>query len=386
MSLAILSAPAWASAVLMDDVEKPESESKVPEAGPFEIELVERTLRDEARTKDLPLVVVYPEAGEGPFPVIIFSHGAGGSGRFVTPLPRFWASHGYVCIAPTHAESLSLRLQTGQGQNEDDPNPVEMALNSPELWADRTRDISFVIDSLGKLAEEIPGLKGRIDPEKIGVGGHSLGAFTTQLIGGVTIKPRGEKESKSFADDRAQAFLLLSGQGTGQMGLNERSWDNFQRPLMGITGTLDRGAGGQGHDWRGEPFQYAPEGDKYHIVIEGAHHGSFTGRTAEQGANANAANRLGRPAQRRLEQRLADVPPERREALRKRLMERLGNPRRNAAGASADPVAIFAEVQNLSLAFWNAYLKNDDQAKAFLQSQGDHPPATGQVQRTFQHK
>ncbi|CAN5843752.1 hypothetical protein BH23PLA1_BH23PLA1_37920 [soil metagenome] len=358
----LLGGHATASEVDDEVTEKPAMVA--PEPGPFEVEIVDRTLRDDDRGKDLPVVVCFPKTGEGPFPVVIFSHGAGGSGRNVTPLPRFWASHGYVCIAPTHAESITLRRGSGR---EEAPGPVVQALNSSELWADRAGDISFLIDSLDKLAGEVPALQGRVNADRIGVGGHSLGAFTTQLIGGATIKLRGQDEPKNFADDRPLAFLLLSGQGTGQMGLHERSWDGFDRPLMGITGTLDRGAGGQGYEWRGEPFEHAPPGDKYHIVLQGAHHGSFTGRFAEPGDKAPA--RLGAAAQSRLEARPDAVPPARREALRERLNERLGEGRGMDQAGGVDPAVLFGHVQAATLAFWNVYLKDDAQAQALLNSE-----------------
>jgi len=52
--------------------------------------------------------------------------------------------------------------------------------------------------------------------------------------------------------------------------------------MMNITGTRDRGARGQGLEWKKEPFLYSPPGHKYLVVIEGANHFSFGGRFGER--------------------------------------------------------------------------------------------------------
>src|SRR5258705_6300260 len=64
------------------------------------------TLTDSSRSREIPVHVAYPE-GAGPFPVIVFSHGAGGSGLTYKALAHFWATHGFVVLAPTHADSLA---------------------------------------------------------------------------------------------------------------------------------------------------------------------------------------------------------------------------------------------------------------------------------------
>ncbi|PSB31432.1 alpha/beta hydrolase [Chlorogloea sp. CCALA 695] len=58
-------------------------------------------LIDHKRDRQLPLKIYYPHA-PGLFPVIIFSHGAGGSKAAFTYLSTFLASCGYICIHSTH--------------------------------------------------------------------------------------------------------------------------------------------------------------------------------------------------------------------------------------------------------------------------------------------
>jgi predicted dienelactone hydrolase len=239
------------------------------------------TLQAAAGRKTLPYKVHFPANG-GPFPVIVFSHGFGGNKDAFAAVGRHWASQGYVVIHPTHADGLGRRQPEPRARDEEQPEWLQKdgllkGLNDPARIADRVADIVLVMDSLAKLEEAIPSLEGRIDAKRIGVGGHSFGAYTAMLIGGVTVDLGGEK-SKSFRDERVMCILPISGQGAGQQGLTNTSWNGVTVPMMTITGTRDRGVGGQTVDWKREPYEFSPPGDKYLVVIEGANHFSFGGR------------------------------------------------------------------------------------------------------------
>jgi len=348
-------------------------------AGPYVVETVDEVvLHDAQREKDLPVFVSYPR-GDGKFPVIVFSHGAMGSGDMGFPIVQHWTSHGYVVLCPTHADSI--KLQRGAGR--DAAAGARGSLLSRALGEDnstsRPQDVTFLLDSLDVLEEKVPALHGKLDRDRVGVGGHSLGAFTAQVVGGATLKLGGQDGPRSLADPRVKAILQLSGQGKDQQGLHEHSWDNIKLPMMCVTGSLDRGAQGQGPEWRRDPFRCSPPGDKYFLFIEGAHHGSFTGKMVAGGL----------PGAGRLQQ----LTPEQRERLRERFQARtsnlaapqstespdeestgtradgrLGRGRTGLAGPSGDQKAIFEWVEQATTAFWDASLKTDATAKAWLAS------------------
>ena len=309
-----------------------------PSNGPYAVGSVEDlVLRDKARGKDLPVAVRYPKAGAPgeKFPVIVFSHGLGASGKNYAPLTEYWASHGYVVLQPTHTDSYMLRREQGM-------NGLEAArdlmddLGSSDGRADRVRDVTFLLDSLSEIEGRVPAIRGRLDRGRIGVGGHSYGAYTSQMIGGVTLKLPGEATPRSFADRRAAAVLLLSPQGHDDIGLTDGSWDNLRVPMMLMTGTYDTGRAGQPPDWRLEPFKFCPPGDKYALFIEGANHLSFTGRWAGGEPRDGAGGLLARRYER--------------------------------AARGTDQKAVFGYVEQASLAFWDAYLKGEGRAKDFLKS------------------
>ncbi len=117
-----------------------------------EPELPERTLD----------VVVYaPDGAPGPWPLIVFGHGSSRAGDHYAGTLSAWASAGYVIVAPDFP-------LTSEG------TPGGSKLDDVEAQAG---DVSFLIDTA--LTE----LAAVVDPERIGVGGQSLGAITTLAVG-----------------------------------------------------------------------------------------------------------------------------------------------------------------------------------------------------------
>ncbi len=151
-------------------------------------------LHDVARRKDIPLKIYYP-VGAGPFPVIVFSHGAWASKDSYFALGQYWASHGYVSIHPSHADS---RKDSGFR------GTLRATISDPQAWEDRPKDISFVLDSLSEVERKAPALRGKLDRTRIGVGGHSFGAYTAEAVAGATVQMPGRTQPQSFADKRVR--------------------------------------------------------------------------------------------------------------------------------------------------------------------------------------
>ena len=259
--------------------------------GPLAIETADvLTLKDAARKKDLICKVYFPKTG-GPYPVILFSHGFGGNKDAFGPVGQHWASHGYIVVHPTHADGLGRAEEIPKAAaGEKAGQRVRLqgllaGINDPQKIADRVADLVLILDSLQQLPDAVPGLKGKIDAKHVGVAGHSFGAYTAMMIGGVTADLGNDKD-KSFADKRVACILPISGQGTGQQGLTDRSWESLKIPMMTITGNRDQGIGGQGVEWKKEPYKLSPKGDKFLVVIDGANHFSFGGGLGLRGSGA----------------------------------------------------------------------------------------------------
>jgi predicted dienelactone hydrolase len=298
----------------------PESLAYKAVAGPFETGAAgDLVLHDAQRNKDLHVKVTYPNA-EGKFPVIVFSHGFGGSKDTYASLTGYWAARGYVTIQPTHNDSIAQRKANGEIHGVfEGLSTLREDIADPAAWRNRARDISFVIDSLDEIERRVPGVAGKLDRTHIGVGGHSFGALTTELIGGLAFTPKGASQPETLADRRASALLVLSGAGPRQPGVDEKSWESITAPLMLMTGTRDLGVGGLKPEQRIKPYELVRSVNKYAIVLDGGRHMTFTG-----------------------------IP----------------------AKAGTEPAVLYETVKVASVAFWDAYLKNSESAESYLHSPG----------------
>jgi predicted dienelactone hydrolase len=101
-------------------------------------------------------------------PLVVLSHGTGGSALNMGWLGTELASRGYIAVAVNHPGNNGADGYTPQGF---------------AIWWQRARDLSIAIDKM--LADATFGR--RIDPKRIGAAGFSLGGYTMiELAGGRT--------------------------------------------------------------------------------------------------------------------------------------------------------------------------------------------------------
>jgi predicted dienelactone hydrolase len=305
------------------------------EAGSTPVGVIpDASLHDTARGRDVSLSIDYPIAA-GPHPLIVFSHGFGATGRQYVGLSSHWASNGYIVIKPTHAGD----------------NNVRLADITPSSFDDRVADIKFVLDSLPALQQKYPELQGKIDTAKIGVAGHSLGALTAMLIGGLRVYPG----PKSYADPRVKAVIAMSPQGPRESwGLTKESWSELRGPVMYMTGDRDKGIDDtETPEWRREAFELSAAGDKWLVFIQGAGHLAFTGRLGVMPEPPPVTATMADP----------NDPFATRQTL---------DAQRQRTGTLTDPLrATSGTIKAISLAFWDTYLRGDAAGREFLDKAGE---------------
>jgi predicted dienelactone hydrolase len=169
--------------------------------------------KDAARVRDVPVKIYYPETGKGPFPVIVFSHGLGGSRDGYEYLGRYWAGHGYVSVHLQHLGS-----DTGAWKGKLRPMAeMKKAAADPRNAFDRVLDVRFAIDQLERLNRDDKQFTGRLDLAHLGMAGHSFGAWTTlAVVGQRSAGSLGNKTS--FLDPRIKAAIPMSAPVQRQRG------------------------------------------------------------------------------------------------------------------------------------------------------------------------
>lgn len=211
------------------------------EPGPYTVGRRTETVTDTAREdRTLTVEVWYPSAGEsepttyelipgvefasemstldaepsdeGPFPVVVFSHGSGGLRQQTASIVETLASHGFVVVAPDHAGNTAIDQLTG---TETDRGTT--AVN-------RVDDIGFLIDQIedGALAADLA------DLDRLAVMGHSFGGFTALAVAG------GFEDIA--ADPRVDAIVPLAPASTR---LTDEALSSITIPMLIVTGSDD---------------------------------------------------------------------------------------------------------------------------------------------------
>lgn len=135
----------------------------------------------------------------GRFPLIVFSHGITGCGTQSVFLTEQLARRGYIVAAPDHKDALCSVDGTGVLQF----SSTGESFLEPDKWTDSTYldRATDVRNVLNFLLSNNAQFSNRIDPERIGAMGHSLGGYTVLAMAGAW--PR-------WKDPRIKAVLAIS--------------------------------------------------------------------------------------------------------------------------------------------------------------------------------
>jgi len=293
---------------------------------------IELTIDDAARRREIPIRVYLPH-DPAPGPVVLFSHGLGGSRNNNPYLGEHWAKRGYVAVFLQHAGSdESVWRDTRPRQR---GGALRGAANL-KSFVERADDVRAAIDALARF-HTLGGhpLAGRLDLARLGMSGHSFGAITTEAVSGLKIAA-----GRDFTDSRIRAAIAMSPSPPRRMAADpvalSRAFGGVRIPWLLLTGTEDSSPiGGLGAADRLGVYPALPPGGKYEVVLYGAQHSAFGDRPlpADRGAR---------------------------------------NPNHHRA------------ILALTTAFWDAYLREDPQARAWLD--GDGPRTVLEAHDRWQRK
>jgi predicted dienelactone hydrolase len=245
----------------------PSSDSELAalaQPGPYRVAEYDMQWFDARRNRAVP-VHIYAPIGAATSPVIVFSHGLGNSRMGYRYLGEHWASHGYLSVHPEHLGANTEVMRHGLWRH-------YRAGFDRRNWRTVPEDIRFVIDQLQDDAALPSELRGHVDGLRIGVSGHSLGAYGALAVGGLRVLfPDGSVVN--FRDPRVRAAIPIS------MSENFRpsSYRDIAIPMLHITGTHDSSIFyGTLPRKRRVPFNSTLRSDQYLIVIRGANHSTYS--------------------------------------------------------------------------------------------------------------
>ena len=274
---------------------------------------------DTERHREIPILVYLP-ADTKAAPVVLFSHGLGGSRQASAYLGQHWAARGYVAVFLQHPGS-----DDGVWRNQvlGERASALRGAASGQNFLLRVKDVPAVLGQLERwnVTKDHP-LAGRLDLKRVGMSGHSFGAVTTQAVSGQATPGGGQP----FTDRRIKAAIAFS-PSEPQAGSPAQAFGKVSIPWLLMTGTKDvarlGGAtiGAADVKQRLSVYPALPPGSKYELVLDGAEHSAFTDRALPGDSGAR-------------------------------------NPNHHRA------------VLALSTAFWDAYLKDDAAARAWLDGAG----------------
>lgn len=196
-------------------------------------------VNDEAKGLSFPVLVLYPTdvpsvptafgpytidvspdapVAEGRFPLIVVSHGNGGSHLAYRTLSTHLAKSGYVVAMLEHA---------GNNRNN---NELE---GTHENLVNRPRHVRLTIDAVSVDAR----FRACVQPDNVAIIGHSIGGYTALAVAGGTPWSESRQRVEVVPDPRVRALVLLA--PATAWYLPEDSLSNVNVPILMLVAEHD---------------------------------------------------------------------------------------------------------------------------------------------------
>ncbi|MBI3651505.1 MAG: hypothetical protein HY231_10845 [Acidobacteria bacterium] len=189
----------------------PEIDAQIKSAYKFPLAAIDKIFWDES--------VRNAKVREGRYPLVVFSHGNGGTRHQNTFWCDYLASHGYIVVSADHTGNARMTIINGK-------LILMQGSERAQSAQDRPLDVSFLLD---KMMEWDKGgdqrFAGKIDTDHAAISGMSFGSFTAHWA--------------ADADPRFKAVIAMSGAPA--------THTNLLVPTLRMLGTEDRTLGEAGN-------------------------------------------------------------------------------------------------------------------------------------------
>jgi predicted dienelactone hydrolase len=238
---------------------------------------------DAARKREVLAKLYMPaQPSTTPTPLVVFSHGIGGSRDGYTYIGSYLAANGIAVLHLQHAGSdRSIWFGNPLGM----VSRLQAAAKETEA-IDRAKDVSFALDKV--LSDSQLGPK--LDASRIAAAGHSYGANTTLLVSGARVQREGG--SIDYTDKRIKASVIISAPPFYGEGDSRSILGGIAIPTLHITATGDEikipGYYSSAQD-RVEVYEAvgSAKATKALAVFKEGSHSMFTDRLGTGGAELN---------------------------------------------------------------------------------------------------
>lgn len=200
--------------------------------GPFAYDTFTGVWTDSARDRQVPWLMRLPKDPAPAAPVVVYSHGLGGSREGGARISAHLASHGYAVVHLQHAGSDTAIWGGVRPQLETvDRAALLRRAADPRVVISRFGDVPFALTQIRAMAREA--LSDRLDLARMAMAGHSFGAVSTQAAAGQIFARGGAMPAEGFS-----AFVAMSPSGDAA-GNDQAAFAKVNKPFMCLTGTDD---------------------------------------------------------------------------------------------------------------------------------------------------
>ena len=241
-------------------------------------------------------VVYLPVATSKPAPLVVIAPGLNTDWQNFTYTAKHLASYGFGVAAVNFPGTNAKRV-----------NAVLNGLDTPppdNQWVEQPKVITRLLDEIERKSQSDPRWQGKLDLQRVGVIGQSLGGYTAMAVAGAKIDWQHlQRKCQQFQSSEQINFnpsLYWQCQGTDAKSsppdtdlqderivatiavnpvtnpvFSKQGMSQMRSPIMIITGDQDLFA--PALDEQIEPFTWLPEKDKYLVLVKNSTHFSFIG-------------------------------------------------------------------------------------------------------------
>ncbi len=237
------------------------------------------------------------------FPVVIISHGLGGSRHSYSYLAQDLAATGMVVVTLEHSGSNGQQLDNLLKGQTDSIVPNTEFLRRPE-------DVSLAITALAQASRNGPELRGRLNMQQVGVIGQSFGGYTALALAGASFDQTGLTQScpanqitfnpslllqcqvthldslgYNLTDPRIKAIFIINPIGSVLFGRS--GYGNISIPVMMVASAIDTIA--PAFPEQIQPFTWLATPNRYLLLMERGTHFSGIGDGDMSGSDQSLA-------------------------------------------------------------------------------------------------